>query len=451
MKKLVMPLVILCFALLLCLIACDFGGNNSNNANKVDFLPYEIDNTGCIKRFYANESNSINIVIPSTYNIDKNGKIVSGKAYEVKTIGNYCFANNNLIESVYIPESITVIEDCAFYNCAKLNTVNITQNITDIGQNAFELCPQLKSITKDGKTGVIIDTNKNLTSFIIPSSISKIENNCFANWSTLLNISIENEICYIGDNAFSNCNNLSRVNIASSLNYLGENAFSNCEKLTTLTTTNNNSYNGIYFAPNQSLSKFSVPLSITSIQDEFFYGWKQLKELNIHEAITSLGTIFKDNDNLTSLTCASSNILSLFYSRSNYYGPIPGIDSETMYVVEKKDYYTYNYYIPNTLTEIHLLNSVESYCLYGMKSVQKVYLPSTVSEFGNGAFAGCSGLTNVYFTTDSDWKYNASSYPSDITGIIPQADMNNSIQLAVQLKAHNGSSYRWFKANKYLF
>ena len=193
MKKIAIPFCILCLALLFGLTACSNNNDNSNGTEDIGqtyYLPYEIDNTGCIKRFYANETNSVNIVIPSTYSIDESGRIISGKAYEVKTIGNHCFANNNLIESVNIPESITTIEDCAFYNCANITTINITSKIASIGKDAFELCPQLKTITNNGKNGLIVETNKNLTSFIIPSSITKIENNSFANWEQLATISI---------------------------------------------------------------------------------------------------------------------------------------------------------------------------------------------------------------------------------------------------------------------
>lgn len=446
MKKIAISICVLCLFLALGLTACNADSNNQNDIdnNKIVYLPYEIDNTGCIQRFYANESNSVNVVIPATYSMDENGKLISGTAYEVKTIGAHCFANNNLIESIYIPNTITAIEERAFYNCANLTTVNITKDVKSIGESVFESCPKLNTITKSGKSGLIIEENDNLTSFTIPDSIIKLEDDSFANWTNLSSISIDTNIEYIGNNAFAHCNNLSQVSISSSLNYLGNNAFADCEKLTSLTTSINN--NGIYFAPNQSLRNFVVPLSVTSIQDEFFYGWKQLEELNIHESVTSLGTIFKDNESLTKLTCGSNNILSLFYHRPDYETKI---ESEKMYVVSHKPYsgfnsYSYNYYIPNTLTEIHLLGEIDSHCLYNMKSVKKVYIPSTVSNFGSGAFAGCSGLKNVYFSTDSDWKYEMSYYTSDY-GTVSKADMNNSTRLANQLKAHNGYYYRWYK------
>lgn len=428
-------LIVLSISLMTSLVACNTNGKP---------LPYEIDETGCIKRFYGNDTNSVNITIPATYSLDENGKIISGKAYEVKAIGEYSFANNNLIETIYIPDTITNIGAFAFYNCAKLNTINVTKSIATIGKYAFELCPQLKTITKNNQNGLILADNAILSSFIIPQSVEKLENGSFSNWTNLTSINIDNNIDYIGDNAFSNCNNLSNININGSLTYLGENAFSDCEKLTSLSKSN---YTGICFATAQSLNKFIVPSTVTSIQKEFFYGWKQLKELYIPKTITSLETIFKDNDNLTKLSCGSNNILSLFYHEPDFK---TAIENEKMYRVTLKPSsgsYTYNYYIPNTLTEIHLLDNIESYCFYGMESVKKVYLENpNITDFGYGAFAGCSGLTNVYFTTYSDWRYSMSYYNTSDNGIVSIADMNNSIQLANQLKAHNGYHYYWKKA-----
>lgn len=415
---------------------------NETSVDTINYLPFDIDNTGTINRFYANEKNSVNIVIPSTYSFDENGKIISGTAYEIKAIGYGCFSNNTLIESIVIPETITTIGAKAFYNCTKLKNINISNNISLIGEDAFEMCPQLTVIAKNGTAGLILDVNVKLAAFSIPSSITKIDDDAFSNWEKLSSIVIPNNVKSIGHNAFSHCKNLARVCIESSLDSWGENAFSGCEKLTELATSD--TIKGIYFAHPQEITDFTVPLSITTIRNEFFYGWKQLEKVTIHKSISTLGMIFKDNDNLTNLTCGSNNVLSLFFHQPDYEDKI---ESETMYVIVHRpgNYsYTYNYYVPSTLKEIHLLNDVDSYCLYGMKSVQSVYIPSTVSEFGTSAFAECSGLENVYFSTNHDWKYLMSYYSTD-SGIISMEIMNNPTQLAAELKAHNGYYYRWYQ------
>lgn len=430
------------------LIACNRNNvtKSNDNTNSVAYLPYEIDNTGCLKRFYANDTNSVNIVIPSTYNIDENGKIIEGNAYQIKSIGEYCFSNNNLIESVFIPDTITNIGEYAFYNCSKLNTINITSSIVNIGSDAFGLCPKLTTVSRSANSGLILAENNNLTTFIIPDSINKIEDKAFADWDKLTSIVIGENITYIGNEAFSHCNSLSLVNVNSVLDYLGTGVFDDCQLLTTLTTSHK--YNGeICFTPNQKILNFTVPNSIKSISEGFFYGWKYLKEVNIHKEITSLKMIFSENESLTKLTCGSSDILSLFRHYPDYEQKK---ENDKMYMITLKksnmSSYGYNYYVPNSLKEVHILNKIDEYCLYNMKSVQIVYLPSEVTEFGKGAFAGCSGLTNVYFSTDNDWTYSMSFYSISDNGTISKADMNNSARLAYQLKQHNGSEYVWKKS-----
>lgn len=55
-------LIVLSISLMTSLVACNTNGKP---------LPYEIDETGCIKRFYGNDTNSVNITIPATYSLDE--------------------------------------------------------------------------------------------------------------------------------------------------------------------------------------------------------------------------------------------------------------------------------------------------------------------------------------------------------------------------------------------
>lgn len=120
MKKRLILLSVLCllFVLSVALSACGNSDINNesgdNKTNTVVYLPYDIDETGTIKRFYANESNGANIVIPATYSINENGRIIVGTACEIKSIGAYCFANNNLIETVSVPDTIVSIQEKHF-------------------------------------------------------------------------------------------------------------------------------------------------------------------------------------------------------------------------------------------------------------------------------------------------------------------------------------------------
>lgn len=434
MKKLVTVFAFVFAFSLVGLVACGKG----NNEKKSKYLAYEIDNTGTITRYYANGNNSENIVIPATYDIDAEGRIIEGSSYEIKAIGDYCFANNTKTKRVVIPQTITTIGNNAFYNCSQLNSVNIGRNISKMGNDAFGNCPLLTTIAKTGDTGIIIEKNDNLSSFEIHESVSKIDDGAFAGWSKLSTIMIGENVTYIGDNAFSGCEKLAKVVIDSSLTYLGENAFSDCEKLTILTSTESDY--GICFKKAQSLENFTVPLSVIGIYGNFFYGWKELKNVTMHESVTPIGSIFYDNTKLTSITCAIPCVLSLFSDNAEQ------SESEKVYVVDGS--YAYyiqkgKYYIPASLKEIHLLGEVGMFCLYGMKSVQKVYIETSVESFGHNAFGGCDGLTEVYFSTNSNWRYER-SYPDTASGFVSMSVMNSPTELANKLKSH-GTYSTWNK------
>ena len=49
-------------------------------------------------------------------------------------------------KKVKIPESITTIEDHAFYGCRSLKEINIPSKVTSIGESAFEDCEALEKI-----------------------------------------------------------------------------------------------------------------------------------------------------------------------------------------------------------------------------------------------------------------------------------------------------------------
>lgn len=397
-------------------VACN--DSNTPSTTAVEYLPFDIDKTGTIQRFYATETNSVNVSIPSTYSIDMNGKIIAGTAYEIKSIGKYCFANNNLLESVTIPETVTSIQDNAFFNCSNIQKINIGKNICSIGEDVFELCPKLTQITKTGTNGIILEYNENLNTFNAPSSVVKIDDNSFENWENLTSITITNNITHIGNNAFLHCSNLKNVIINSSLEFIADTAFSDCEQLTVLSSTSS-SGNGIYFSQPQSVKRFVIPDSITSIQAECFFKWTKLEYISLPQSITYIGTIFNDNNNLTTLICGTSSILSLFtYSYD-------ATETETTYIAS-------HHIIPKTLKEVRLLNDMSSDCFSGMKSLEVVHIPSSVTEFGSATFAGCSNLTNVYLSTDSDWIYSTYSATKNIS----QTIMNNPRQLASLIREY---------------
>lgn len=56
------------------------------------------------------------------------------------------------IKRICIPDSVTSIENFAFFNCSRLTSVMIGNGMTRIGGLAFAWCSSLTSITFKGKT-----------------------------------------------------------------------------------------------------------------------------------------------------------------------------------------------------------------------------------------------------------------------------------------------------------
>ena len=96
--------------------------------------------------------------------------------------------------SITIPDSVTSIEDYAFYGCTSLTSITIPNSVKTIGNDAFSHCTSLKSIT-------------------IPDSVTSIEDYAFYNCASLKSITIPDSVTSIEDYAFYNCASLKSITI----------------------------------------------------------------------------------------------------------------------------------------------------------------------------------------------------------------------------------------------
>ena len=96
------------------------------------------------------------------------------------------------ITKCIIPNSVTSIDNYAFYNCNSLEEITIPDSVTSIADSAFWNCTSLTSIT-------------------IPDSIIDISNYGFCDCKSIKSITIPNNVTSIGYNAFSGCESLKEV------------------------------------------------------------------------------------------------------------------------------------------------------------------------------------------------------------------------------------------------
>ena len=176
-----------------------------------------------------------------------------------KTILHGCSANAT--GKITIPDSVTRIEDWAFYGCSGLTSVTIPNSVTDIGEYAFSNCTGLTNIT-------------------IPNSIASIEWGAFNGCTGLRSVIIPDSVTNIGEYAFSDCCGLTSIEIPSSIKSIEKDDFSGCTGLTSVTIPNSVISIGSYaFKDCIKLRAIIIPNSVTSIEGGTFYRCYCLKEI----------------------------------------------------------------------------------------------------------------------------------------------------------------------------
>jgi len=71
--------------------------------------------------------------------------------------------------------------------------------------------------------------------YVVPSSVTKIENNAFTFSKVLTSVTLPDGLITIGNTAFSFCNCLTEVVIPNSVTSIGDAAFTSCQGLTKVT------------------------------------------------------------------------------------------------------------------------------------------------------------------------------------------------------------------------
>lgn len=139
-------------------------------------------------------------------------------AWDITTTRDYAFKGAQITELRLTPY-MTTIATAAFAACKKLEEVKLSSSIYRIGTQAFEGCI---SLIGDKKTNA----------FIIPTTISEVGNNVFANCSSLKQIIFEeNGNLREISSQFANNSGIKELIIPHHIQSIKSEAFGNCGKL----------------------------------------------------------------------------------------------------------------------------------------------------------------------------------------------------------------------------
>ena len=145
------------------------------------------------------------------------------------------YLNGEEIRDFVIPEGILSIGNYAFRGCSGLSSISIPNTVTSIGDDAFLQCTGLASICIPNSVQTIGSQCfwecSNMTSLIIGESVRKIGSSAFYLCKEIISIKIPNSVGSIGVNAFSSCDKLETIEIGNSVYEIGRGAFSYCPQL----------------------------------------------------------------------------------------------------------------------------------------------------------------------------------------------------------------------------
>ena len=104
----------------------------------------------------------------------------------IAEIGREAFLSSETLTEVWVPNSVTRVEDSAFSNCVKLERAHLCDSILELGGGAFWNCQSLKEIT-------------------LPRMIKGVRGYTFVACVSLSRVDMPEVVEYIGEYAFCNC------------------------------------------------------------------------------------------------------------------------------------------------------------------------------------------------------------------------------------------------------
>lgn len=331
----------------------------------------------------------------------------------VTAIGRYAFSGSNL-QSIEMPESITVIGEGAFSNCQRLDAIKIPDGVTEIAPYTFDGCAKIdvempSTLTKIGAKAfrncdieelvipeclmeigedafydcyaskVYVDSLETWVSIIFANASSNPLDWSYENYNFYVNnqaiggdIVIPDGVTRIGDYAFIGDTNITTIKIPDSVTYIGDYAFYYCTGIKSVELSDSLTYIGNYAFSYCWFTNISIPDSVTTIGDSAF-SYCELDSISIGEnsRLSSIGDYaFTGCPKIININLPNS-LTNIGKGAFNECRNLKSID------------------IPDNVMEI------KEYTFYGCRALTTVDLPDNLISIGGYAFVNCYSLIRL--------------------------------------------------------
>ncbi len=353
-----------------------FSSCNNNTSDESSYIEYsynaskkEASVTG------INNINITNVVIPSTVTHDN-------VTYTVTKISTDAFKASSStaapLESIVMSDTITKVEDEAFYNCANLRYVKFSNSLTTLGASVFSGCSKLVNIE-------------------LPTSLTTIGMRCFKNCTSLYSIYLPKNVSRLSGETFSGDTSLKYMYIQD-LKTISNNDFYNCKSLKTIyfnqETLPQASGTNTYY---DSATKYMSQDLNMDIDDAYYY-------VIDHESDTAMISGVKDLNTKDVVVKSSIEFMNHVYTVNGIY-----------------DYAFYNKSL-NSISLSENCSTISKYAFYnsGLSSINLSNV-KTIGEYGlafnlfesvsfnedatlaEGALSSCTNLKNCVLPVNSTY------------------------------------------------
>lgn len=259
--------------------------------------------------------------------IDKDKEIPNEAFYQKSTLIRFIFPENitrigirafmgtNLSGSLTIPNSVTEIDEQAFWECASLSgTLTLPKSLIAIRNHAFRQCAFIGGLNipqsvKIIEQGAFIGCKGFTGNLILPEGLQELSLNSEFNSGAFAfcsgftgSLTIPSKIKEIEAGCFSYCSGLDgQLRLSNDLIGIKQYAFQDCQFRGPLNLPNELSYVGMYaFRRNQFSGELKLPQSLTIIQECAFMGCSRLTGIvELPDEIVSVApSVFADCSNL---------------------------------------------------------------------------------------------------------------------------------------------------------
>lgn len=248
---------------------------------------------------------------------------------QLESLGESTFWNAVSLTDFEIPERVQSFNRWTFEGARSLTSIHIPAGVISIGTSPFRGASNLTSITVDedneaftASNGVLFDKDMTTlmkfpegldeTTYIVPQSVTTIQENAFSNAQYLTTVLFgeDSQVESFGIGAFQNAKALTSIHIPASVTSLGGSTFSGASALETVTFAKNSQLiyiNRAAFQDTVALTNIEIPDGVTTLGSRAFEGANALTRIYIPASVTSMGSLaFNDTENVLIYTALAS-------------------------------------------------------------------------------------------------------------------------------------------------